>query len=86
MDAHNVFLSLIPMDKPIPKIGDIKGEINMAPMMTAGELTFKPMEAMQMAQMSNHTLAPLVSMFFWMPCSVPLRSNPSRKSKMCDQK
>ena len=33
------------MDKPIPNIGPINGEISMAPTTTAVELTFKPIEA-----------------------------------------
>ena len=33
------------MDKPIPKIGPINGEISIAPITTAVELTFKPIEA-----------------------------------------
>ncbi len=48
MDLFNVSMSLIPMDKPTPKIGPISGEINMAPITTAGELVFKPMEAIKM--------------------------------------
>ena len=38
--------SLMPAAIPIPMIGPIKGEINMAPMMTAVELTFRPTEAL----------------------------------------
>ena len=40
-------------------IGPIKGEINIAPIITAVEFTFKPNEAINMAQMSIQRLAPL---------------------------
>jgi hypothetical protein len=38
----------------------------MAPMMTGMELTFKPTEAMMMAQAKMKTLVPLKAMFFLM--------------------
>ena len=37
-------------DIPIPSIGPISGEINIAPMTTAVELAFNPIEAMKMEQ------------------------------------
>ncbi len=37
--------SLIPTDSPMPMIGPISGEISMAPMITAVELTLSPSEA-----------------------------------------
>ena len=44
-DLLSVSMSFMPMDKPIPNIGPINGEISMAPITTAVELTFKPIEA-----------------------------------------
>jgi hypothetical protein len=39
------------------------GDINMAPMITGMELTFKPTEAMMMAHAKIITLGPLNAMF-----------------------
>ena len=44
---------------PIPKIGDINGEINMAPMITAVEFTFNPMDAIKIAKIRIHRFGPL---------------------------
>jgi hypothetical protein len=41
-------------------MGDIKGEISMAPMITAVELVSSPMEARRAEQIINHTLVPLI--------------------------
>ena len=38
-------MSLIPIESPTPKIGPIRGEISMAPITTAVELVFRPIEA-----------------------------------------
>lgn len=46
------------MPKPMPIIGPINGDINMAPMMTAVEFTFKPSDATKMANISTHKLVP----------------------------
>ena len=51
--------SLMPTASPMPMMGPMRGEMSMAPMMTAGELTLSPSEAMKMAKMSTHRLAPL---------------------------
>jgi len=40
-------------------IGPIRGEMSIAPMMTAVELTFKPSDATKMAKMRIHKLVPL---------------------------
>ena len=48
----------MPIPRPIPMIGPMSGEISMAPIITAGEFTFNPSEAMKMAQMSTHKLLP----------------------------
>ena len=39
-------------------IGPIKGEISMAPMITAVELIFNPKEAMKIAKINIHSCAP----------------------------
>ena len=51
--------SLIPIANPMPTIGPIKGEMSMAPIITAVELTLRPNEAMKIAKISTHRLAPL---------------------------
>ena len=48
----------MPRARPMPRIGPIKGEINMAPMITAVELTLSPNEAIKMAKTSTQRLAP----------------------------
>lgn len=70
MEAMNRFLpalfnsgrSLMPTARPIPRIGPISGDMSMAPMMTAVELMFSPSEAMNIAKMRIHRLAPLKEM------------------------
>lgn len=44
---------------PTPRIGPISGEMSIAPMITAVELTFKPIEAMSVAKIKVHRLTPL---------------------------
>lgn len=51
--------SLVPTASPMPMMGPISGEMSIAPMMTAVELTFSPSEAMKMAKISTQRLAPL---------------------------
>ena len=63
-DLRNRSLSVMPIAKPIPRMGPISGEISMAPMMTAVELTFSPTEAMMMAQAKIQTVGPLKSAAF----------------------
>ena len=53
--------SFSPTDNPTPIIGPINGEINMAPIITAVEFTFNPSDAMNMAKIRIHKLAPLNS-------------------------
>ena len=62
-------MSLMPMASPIPMIGPMSGDISMAPMMTAVELTFRPNDAMKMAKMSTHRLAPR-KLTPWLICSI----------------
>ena len=59
-------VSSVPRPKPKPRMGPITGETNMAPMMTGMELTFKPTEAMMMAQARMNTFVPLKAMFLRM--------------------
>ena len=54
----NKFRSAVPTAKPIPMIGPISGEMSMAPIMTAVELTLSPKEAMKIARISIHKVAP----------------------------
>ena len=44
-DRRNVARSLIAKGTPTPRTGPIKGAINIAPMTTAVELAFRPIEA-----------------------------------------
>ena len=56
----------MPKPNPKPNMGPITGETNIAPMITGMELTFKPTEAIMMAQARMKTLVPLKAMFFRM--------------------
>lgn len=62
--------SLIPRLSPNPIIGPMSGEINMAPITTAVESTFKPIDAMKMEKMRIHRLNPRNSMSFLIPSMV----------------
>jgi len=44
---------------PIPKIGPIKGDISMAPITTAVEFAFNPIEATKTAKTRIQAVAPL---------------------------
>ncbi len=66
--------SLMPTARPMPMMGPMSGEMSMAPMMTAVELTFSPSEAMKMAKMSTQRLAPL-KLTPLLICSIILRSS-----------
>lgn len=48
----------MPKANPAPTIGPIKGEISMAPIITAVELTFNPTQAITMAQARIQRLDP----------------------------
>ena len=52
-------VSLIPSPSPMPKIGPIRGEMSIAPMITGMELTFSPTEAITMENAKIQTFAPL---------------------------
>jgi hypothetical protein len=51
-----VSISLIPIERPIPRIGPISGETSMAPITTAEELMFKPMEAIIIEKTRIHAV------------------------------
>ena len=59
-DDFKVSMSLIPIEKPIPRIGPISGEISMAPITTAVELTFKPMEAIKIEKTKIQAVCPFI--------------------------
>ena len=50
--------SLIPTPRPIPIIGPISGEINMAPIITAVEFVFNPKDAINVAKINTHKFVP----------------------------
>ena len=60
------FISLVPRPIPKPRIGPIRGEMSIAPMMTGMELRLSPTDAMIIAQARMKTLAPRKCMFFLM--------------------
>ncbi len=51
----------MPRANPAPMMGPMSGDISMAPIMTAVELTLSPNDAMRMAKIKIHRLAPLNS-------------------------
>lgn len=53
--------SEIPNPNPKPIIGPIRGEISIAPMITAVEFIFKPREATKTAKINTQRLVPLNS-------------------------
>ena len=61
-DRRSVAKSLIAKDTPTPKTGPMRGAINIAPITTAVELAFNPMEARKMEQINTQAVAPLKGM------------------------
>ena len=55
-------VSFTPKPRPIPMIGPIRGEISIAPMMTAVEFTFRPTDAMIIENARIQTLGPRKAM------------------------
>ncbi len=80
-DFFMVSISLTATERPTPKIGPINGEINMAPITTAVELAFKPMEATKMEQTNIQAVAPLKEMSFLIASIVSSLSVSSLKSR-----
>ena len=58
-DRLRVSISLVAMDIPIPKMGPIRGEINIAPITTAVEFAFSPTEAIKMEHTKIQEVWPL---------------------------
>src|SRR5690606_6259987 len=58
-DLLSVSISLTASENPIPNIGPINGDINIAPMTTAVEFAFKPTEAMKTEHIKIHDVCPL---------------------------
>ena len=54
----------MPNESPMPIIGPIRGEMSMAPIITAVEFTLSPIDAIKTEQTRIHTLAPLNQMLF----------------------
>ena len=77
-DFRTVPASLMPTPNPNPMMGPMSGEINMAPMTTAVESTFKPMLAITMEKTRIQRLNPRNSMSFLMPSMVDSGSAKSR--------
>ena len=65
-DNLKLRMSFVPTDRPTPKIGPINGEINMAPITTAEEFIFRPIEQITIEQIMIQTLYPLNVMSFRM--------------------
>ena len=51
-------VSLVPRPRPKPRIGPIRGDMSIAPMMTGMELRFSPTDAMMIAQARMKTFGP----------------------------
>ena len=62
IDLRSVSISLMAIDIPIPNIGPIRGEISIAPITTAVEFVFNPMEATKTAKIKIQAVAPLNGM------------------------
>ena len=84
-DLRKVSISLIAKDSPIPKMGPIKGEINMAPITTAVELAFNPIEAINMEQMRIQDVWPLKGISAIMDSLVAAASVLERISKSSER-
>ena len=72
-------ISLVPNPRPKPTIGPITGEMSIAPMITGIELTFKPTEAMRIAQARMMTFGPRKAMLFLMLVEAAARSTASSR-------
>lgn len=72
MDERSIPKLWMPTPRPIPIIGPISGEMSIAPIITAVELTFNPREANRMAKIRIHSFVPVngislktLSITFW---------------------
>ena len=80
-DFLSVSISLIAIDNPIPKIGPINGEINMAPITTAVESALRPIDATKIEQTKIQAVAPLNEISAFMAVIVASLSVSSLKSR-----
>ena len=71
-DFLRVSMSLVAIDRPTPRIGPIKGEINIAPITTAGEFAFKPTEQTNIEHIKIHAVAPLIETSFFIADTVAI--------------
>ena len=91
-DFFKVSISFIAIDIPTPKIGPIRGEINMAPITTAVELAFNPTEATNAEHIKIQAVAPLKGISDLMAEMVAsrsvsfLKSNNSIKNRFIEPK
>ena len=65
-ESFTSLLSWMPSPKPKPRMGPITGEMSIAPIMTGMEFTFRPTDAMMIAQARMKTFGPLNAIFFRM--------------------
>jgi hypothetical protein len=82
-DWISISLSLMPIERPTPSIGDIRGEINMAPIIMAAELVSRPIEASIAEHINIQVLLPLTEMLSFTALMVPCSSVCGRISKTC---
>ncbi len=61
IDFFRKSISLIPSESPIPRIGPINGEISIAPITTAVELVFKPVDATRIEKIKTQAFCPFMS-------------------------
>jgi len=78
-NRFNWLKSFVAAANPTPTIGPIRGEMSIAPMITAVEFTLSPILAMKIAKMSVQRLEPTSSAPFWMDSIVPGLSKSSRR-------
>ena len=59
-EFFRVSISLVAMEKPSPRIGPNRGEINIAPITTGVESAFKPTDAISIEQISIQAVVPFM--------------------------
>ena len=70
--------SFVPAERPIPIMGPIRGEISIAPIITAVEFTLSPIEAINIEQIKIQILGPLKTILLVTSLIVPSKLVPSR--------
>ena len=58
IERRRVSTSFNAKETPTPKTGPMRGAISIAPITTAVELAFRPMEARKMEQINTQAVAP----------------------------